>query len=106
MDYNCECCKYITKKRFNYDKHVLSNKHKLISGLTPTAIATKSAKMECNYCKQEYKNKIALGQHTNQCKMINELTELVRTMNDRLDEQQKQMNEQKIKIEHIISEIF
>ena len=107
--YNCECCKYVTKKRFNYDKHLLSNKHKLIVGLTPNINshmnATKVA-MECKYCKQPYKSKLALDQHFVQCKKIYDLTELVRIMNDRLEQQQNQINEQKLQIEHIISEIF
>jgi len=30
MEYNCECCKYSTSKRFNYEKHLLSKKHLLI----------------------------------------------------------------------------
>ena len=112
--YNCECCKYVTKKRFNYDKHLLSNKHKLIAGITPnvtpTIPATKVAKqaivIECNYCKQKFKNKLMLDQHTNQCKQIHDLTELVRIMNAQLEQQQTQINAQKLQIEHIISEIF
>ena len=106
MEYKCECCNYITIKRFNYNKHVLSNKHKLIAGLNPSVIATKvakSSKMECTYCKQTYKSNL---EHVVQCKKIYDLTEIVRIMNDRLEQQQTQMNQQKLQIEHIISEIF
>ena len=103
--YNCECCKYVTKKRFNYDKHLLSNKHKLIAGIIPTTIATKVA-MKCNYCKEEFKSKLILDQHINQCKKMYDLTELVRILNTQLEQQQSQMNQQKLQIEHIISEIF
>jgi len=107
--YTCECCNYVTKKRFNYDKHLLSNKHKLISGLTPTMIATKVAKTVnqvklCNYCKQSYESN-TLAQHA-QCKTIYDLTELVRIMNTQLEKQKTQINEHKLQIEHIISEIF
>lgn len=109
--YNCECCKYVTKKRFNYDKHLLSNKHKLIAdiNINPTMIATKVAKqaivMECNYCKEEFKSK-TLDQYAVQCKMIHDLTEVVRQLNAQLEQQQTQINEQKLQINHIISEIF
>lgn len=98
--YNCECCKYVTSKRFNYNKHLLSTKHKLIAGLTPTA--TKVA-IKCNYCKKEFKGNNS--DHA-QCKQIHDLTELIRKINDRLEEQQKQINAQKLQIDHIISEIF
>lgn len=110
MEYKCQSCKYITTKRFNYDKHLLSNKHKLIAGLSPNInpIATKVAKqvIECKYCKESYKTKLALDQHTNQCKQIYDLTELVRRLNAQLEQQQNQINEQKLQIDHIISEIF
>ena len=108
--YNCECCKYVTTKRFNYDKHLRSNKHKLIAGITPnitpTMIATKVAKpsIVCNYCKEEFKSK-TLDQHA-QCKQIYDLNELVQIMNTQLEKQQTQINEQKLQIDHIISEIF
>jgi hypothetical protein len=109
--YTCEYCKYVTKKRFNYDKHLLSNKHKLIAGLSPNMIATKVAKpaivIECNYCKQDFKSK--LDQHA-QCKKIYDLTELVTHLNAQLnlqlEQQQTQINQQKLQIDHIISEIF
>ena len=30
MEYTCECCNYSTKRKYNYDKHIESNKHKLV----------------------------------------------------------------------------
>ena len=30
MEYTCECCNYYTKRKYNYDKHIESNKHKLV----------------------------------------------------------------------------
>ena len=105
--YTCECCNYVTKKRFNYDKHLRSNKHKLIMDIGVSPSATKVAKTVnqdklCNYCKQSYKSN-TLDQHA-QCKY--DLTEVVQIMNAQLEKQQTQINEQKLQIEHIISEIF
>ena len=91
---------------------MLSNKHKLIAdiNINPTMIATKVAKqaivMKCNYCKEEFKSKLILDQHINQCKKMYDLTEIVRQLNTQLEQQQSQMNQQKLQIEHIISEIF
>jgi len=106
--YTCECCKYVTKKRFNYDKHLLSNKHKLIANLTPNVIPTIATKVAniCNYCKQPYKSKMVLDQHLIQCKQIYDLTEVMTRLNAQLEQQQTQINQQKLQIEHIISEIF
>ena len=30
MTHICECCKYETNKKFNYEKHLLSERHTLI----------------------------------------------------------------------------
>jgi hypothetical protein len=79
-------------------------------GITPNVIpyATKVAKpaivIKFNYCKQEFKSK-TLDQHA-QCKQIYDLNEVVTRLNSQLEQQQTQMNEQKLQIEHIISEIF
>jgi hypothetical protein len=35
-----------------------------------------------------------------------DLTEMIKSLNERLEKQEKQMNEQKKQIDHIISEIF
>ena len=71
MEYKCECCNYVTNKKYNYDKHILSNKHKLIEGksvgvkskskVSPKVAINNSEsneyKYSCKYCGQKYKHK-------------------------------------------------
>lgn len=80
MKYKCECCNYLTEDKSNFNKHITSRKHKLI----------------------ESKSKSDIGNDSS----IKELTELVQIMNIRLEKQEKQLNEQKLQIDNIISEIF
>ena len=108
MEYKCECCNYITQRKFNYDKHILSNKHKLVQGNKSTETLIPKI-FVCNYCEKTFKFEKLLFKHTVICKNqknIKDLTELVRTLKLQLEQQQNQINEQKVQIEKIISEIF
>jgi ABC-type Fe3+-citrate transport system substrate-binding protein len=86
MKYICKCCDYSTEDKSNFNKHITSRKHKLVESksksISPTLVE--------NY-------------HEN---IIQNLIELIRTMNERLEKQEKQLNEQKLQIDTIISEIF
>lgn len=80
----CKCCDYSTEDKSNFNKHITSRKHKLVEGKSNDG----SSPVE-NYQVE-----------------FNNLVELVRTMNDRLEKQEKQLNEQKLQIDYIKSEIF
>jgi hypothetical protein len=84
MKYMCKCCDYSTEDKSNFNKHITSRKHKLV----------------------ESKSKDDPSSVENYQTEFNNLVELVRTMNDRLEKQEKQLNEQKIQIDYINSEIF
>jgi hypothetical protein len=80
MKYTCECCNYTTQRKFNYDKHMVSNKHKLVKGTA---------------------SEVSLETELSNCQM-NELKIIM----ERLDKHEKQLNEQNLQIQNIISEIF
>lgn len=83
----CKCCDYSTEDKSNFNKHITSRKHKLVE--------SKSNLDTCGPSPVE-----------NYQVEFNNLVELVRTMNDRLEKQEKQLNEQKLQIDYIKSEIF
>lgn len=89
MKYKCECCNYSTEDKSNFNKHIISRKHKLIEGKSNTSSPVLVENYQCN-CNEK----------------LMELIELNRAMNDRLEKQEKQLNEQKLQIDNIISEIF
>jgi hypothetical protein len=85
MKYMCKCCDYSTEDKSNFNKHNSSRKHKLV----------------------ESKSKVDMsGQSSVENYQFSNLVELVQTMYERLDKQEKQINEQKLQIDNIISEIF
>jgi hypothetical protein len=117
MEHVCECCNFSTKKKYNYDKHILSNKHKLIQGKAEVSqklaeispkLAEVSQKLaekcheisnpyKCKYCEQSYKHKSSLSKHIKYSCTKNkteDLTELVRLLNLQLEHKDKQLETQ------------
>ncbi len=86
MKYTCECCNYTTQRKFNYDKHMVSNKHKLVKGNTIELESDSVAETESSKHNQE-------------------LIELKIIM-ERLDKHENKLNEHNLQIQNIISEIF
>lgn len=109
MKFICECCEYSTDVKVNFNKHVNSTKHKLVSKTNPDSIIESNIEYSCE-CGQTYKHKQSLTKHIKySCKNANsieKLVEMVQLLNVQLGEQQKQINEQKLQIDNIISEIF
>lgn len=77
MKYTCECCNYITDDKSNFNKHMAGRKHKMLESKNP--------KVDVDFAK---------------------LIEMIQSLNQRLENQEKQIHEQKKQIEYINSEIF
>ena len=113
MEYTCECCNFNTKKKYNYDKHLLSNKHKLVESksvvsqklaeISPKVVEVSQKLAEtspeisnlfkCKYCDQGYKHKSSLSKHIKYSCNKNkteDLTELVRLLNLQLEQQKNE----------------
>lgn len=82
MIYKCDCCKYSTNDKSNFNKHNVSRKHKLLE------------------------SKCVIDDPVSLSEKIMELTEMMQLLKVRLDNQETQINEQKKQIEYINSEIF
>ena len=74
MEYRCECCNYYTKRKYNYDKHIESNKHKLVESKSVVNLKSPQSQLwvnpgstqnqqkvaalfTCKYCEQNFKFK-------------------------------------------------
>jgi len=114
MEYHCECCKYSTVKRFNYDKHLLSKKHKVVdeNGKRQPVVIPESPKSQsdvisksppvaekvanqftCKYCEQKFKFKQSMYRHIKYTCTKNkdeDLKELVRLMNIQMEQQKNE----------------
>ena len=116
MEYQCECCKYSTVKRFNYEKHLVSKKHIMVEengrrqqavisespqkqpvdNIPTTKVAEKVASpFTCKYCEQKFKFKQSMYRHIKYTCTKNkdeDLRELVRLMTIQMEQQKQEFN--------------
>jgi hypothetical protein len=86
MEYNCELCKYKTNHQTNYKKHLTSNKHK------KNEEELNKKQFSCKYCGQMYHHKQSVNKHIKYSCTKNkdeDLKELVRLLNDKLENKDK-----------------
>ena len=96
MSFECKCCKYKTMYKTNFDKHLLTNKHKKNSEIVDDKPFT------CKYCSQKYKYKQSLSKHVKYSCIKNkdeDLKELTRLLNVQIKDQTKQIETQNKQIE-------
>ena len=129
MEFTCECCKYITTKRFNYDKHLNSKKHimmeesskkhpkvnlestksQLLVNQESTQVAEKVAlEFTCKYCDHKFKFKQSMYRHIKYTCTKNkdeDLKELVRLLNQRLEQQENKIESQSKQIEKLMGKL-
>jgi len=125
MTYTCNCCKYVTNKKFNYEKHLLSERHCLIeksfliqqkttlkqpddnpkqlNDNLKTTIELESeleknaTGFTCKYCHQPFSFRQSMNRHIKySCKKNKDedLKELVRLLNQRLEQQENKIDSQ------------
>ena len=63
--YNCENCDYFTSKKSNYNKHLLTLKHKNLQN-TDKNVAKVAIKFDC-ICGKSYKHRQSLYTHQSKC---------------------------------------
>jgi hypothetical protein len=61
-DYKCDCCDFITKRKNDYNRHLLTVKHKA----TVEGNIKAEKRIICN-CGKEYKNRHGLSRHKKNC---------------------------------------
>jgi len=72
--YICKTCDFITCKKTDYTRHILTAKHKLATD--SNSLATKNEKIHkvfvCEKCNKEYYDRTGLWRHQKKCNCINE----------------------------------
>jgi len=66
--FECNSCKYVASKKYNYDKHLLTLKHKKYQ------VETKRTGMNCMVCGKEYKTQSGMWKHEKACKVEKPVT--------------------------------
>ena len=72
--YNCILCDYCSSKKFNYEKHLLTEKHKLsiirnenVANVANVAQTQFSVSFICQNCNKTYKDNSGLWRHKKKC---------------------------------------
>jgi len=63
--YSCELCKFETKVKQSYDRHVVTNKHKI--NMNQTRVNQNHI---CNICSKQYRSLVGIWRHKKTCKPI------------------------------------
>jgi hypothetical protein len=103
----CEMCGYISSHKSNYKKHLVTDKHKnaKMDNKSSKMDNTKVAKSEIGYkcgCGNNYKYKTGLSKHKKKCNFMTN-DEKIEKLNNIVLEQQKQIDELKMKPTTIIN---
>jgi len=124
--YQCIVCNYKTRNKSDYRKHMNTKKHKknteLLSDCKSNVsicdkmsaecnpfVSQPSKTYKCSYCEKEYKHRQSLLKHTKTCiekikaekdkKEFLQIQELVKLLNEQLEQKNKQIEEQNQLIE-------
>lgn len=92
--YTCLCCNFSTHLKSNYNNHLLTKKHIKNENI--------SNEYSCKYCGQKYKHKQSVSKHIKYSCTKNkdeDLKELVRLMNLKMESQSKQIEKLMGKLE-------
>ena len=65
-EYNCESCNYICKRKYDYEKHIVTRKHILES--SGNKRNPQEPKYCCKYCNKVYQDRSGLYKHNQKCK--------------------------------------
>jgi len=114
--FECKLCDYITNKKYNYDKHLLTQKHAYFQNETPRN------GIHCTKCDKEFKSRSGMWKHEKACKIAKPVTiqhvlesntsltniivkqqEEQEKLIDQIREQQKQLNELIPRIGNVIN---
>jgi hypothetical protein len=69
----CKICDYITSKKYNYDKHILTAKHQKSIVVNQNVGKSSTDKFVCKNCNKNYKDNSGLWRHNKKClQLLNE----------------------------------
>jgi hypothetical protein len=64
ITYECKKCDFICSRKYNFDKHILTRKHKV-------SISEIKKELKCKKCSKEYKTNSGLWKHEKSCTVLN-----------------------------------
>ena len=107
--FHCKFCDYNTCKLFNWNKHLSTDKHKMLTNANKSSpkVAAENPLHECNICGKIYKQKSSLSRHRKNCMKSNiieinkEEFEDIQTKAELYEEQKQDINELKALVKQV-----
>ena len=97
LAWNCETCDFNCSNKYNFNKHLVTKKHKLLTNADPNIVKNANKSYVCE-CGIEYKHRQSLHTHKKKCRLINNTTNINTDKNDEINYKElilKLMNENK-----------
>ena len=109
INYICESCNYITCKKTDFNRHILTDKHKMLTHVDNKNEKNENIKFTC-ICGKNYKHRQSLSVHKKKCNLLNECTSLI-TIEDKkeiiiLKEDNKELKEDNKELKVMIKELI
>uniref|UniRef100_A0A6C0KP31 C2H2-type domain-containing protein n=1 Tax=viral metagenome TaxID=1070528 RepID=A0A6C0KP31_9ZZZZ len=86
--FNCEFCNIISGNKKDFEKHLLTAKHKKLSSvnkqLTDFSPISSNMQLICNQCSKKYKSRVGLWKHSKNCIIIKEDEKLQNNLENQL----------------------
>tara|TARA_B110000305_G_C19371942_1_gene604934 strand:- start:141 stop:977 length:837 start_codon:yes stop_codon:yes gene_type:complete len=98
LQFNCSDCNYKTFVKSNFNKHLMTRKHKILSNDTKSIVTSNvtldvcvTNEYTCDNCDRSYKNRSGLWKHKKMCDTNNK--EIIIDLLKKMDEKDKQIME-------------
>ena len=76
LNYFCKFCNFSTCKKTDYNRHILTVKHKMLTNVDNNNEKNEKKEFTCE-CGKIYKHRQSLSVHKKKCILLNESTSLV-----------------------------
>ena len=108
-EYKCEKCNYITCNKKDFNKHLLTEKHIILTNVDNNSQKIPDKTFSCE-CGKKYKHRQSLSVHKKKCILIIENTDLI-TIEDKkeileLKEDNKELKEDNKELKNMIKELI
>ena len=98
LQFKCACCNYNTSIKSNFNKHLMTRKHKILSNDTKSIVTSNVDldvcvinEFKCDKCERSYKNRSGLWKHKKICDGNDK--EIIIDLLKKMDEKDKQIME-------------
>ena len=88
-NFSCKTCDFVCSKKSNYDKHLLTRKHKTLT--KPESVNFGAETLSCHYCHKHYISRVGLWKHEKKCKEKQDIVLNVTEIDNKFTKSEKEL---------------